>query len=136
MSIKESKNTIDNSLITIIYALERPPVNLASHLLTHDPIRLHAGAADWKAAAAWRSAGLSEVVCHRGRDAHAAGQSCSEEDLGKFRRLASMGFARSITGGLTSEGLPLFAGRAIRDAADPAAATVRACKARIAELWS
>src|ERR1035437_3055262 len=53
-------------------------VNLASHLLAHDTIRLQAVAADWKAAEAWRSAGL-----------------------------LVKGF---------------IAGRAIRDAADPAAA--------------
>ena len=105
-------------------------MNLASHLLAHDTIRLQAVAADWKAATAWRSAGLSQVVYHHGRDAQAAGQSWSEENLGKIRWLTSVGFALSITGGLTIEGLPLFADRAIRDAA------ARAFKARIAELWS
>ena len=65
-------------------------MNLASHLLAHDTIRLQAVAANWKAAEAWRSAGLLVKV--------------------------------------------FIAGRAIRDAADPAAA--RAFKARIAELWS
>lgn len=101
------------------------------------------GSWTWEEAAAWRAAGLSQVVYHRGRDAQAAGQSWSEDDLSKIRRLAEMGFALSITGGLTIEDLPLFAGlpvkvfiagRAIRDAADPAAAA-RAFKARIAELW-
>ncbi|MDR3440023.1 3-dehydro-L-gulonate-6-phosphate decarboxylase [Telmatospirillum sp.] len=101
------------------------------------------GSWSWEEAKAWRAAGLSQLVYHRGRDAQAAGQSWSDEDLAKIRRLADMGFALSITGGLTIDDLPLFAGlpvkvfiagRAIRDAADPAAAA-RAFKARIAELW-
>jgi len=37
-------------------------VNLASHLLAHDTIRLQAVAAAWKAAGAWRSAGLPVKV--------------------------------------------------------------------------
>lgn len=102
------------------------------------------GSWTWDEAAAWRDAGLSQVVYHRGRDAQAAGQSWSDDDLSKLRRLADMGFALSITGGLTIDDLPLFAGlpvkvfiagRAIRDAADPAAAA-RAFKVRIAELWA
>lgn len=101
------------------------------------------GSWSWEEAEAWRAAGLTQVVYHRGRDAQAAGQSWSDDDLSKIRRLAEMGFELSITGGLTIEDLPLFAGlpvkvfiagRAIRDAADPAAAA-RAFKAKIAELW-
>lgn len=101
------------------------------------------GSWSWEEAEAWRAVGLTQVVYHRGRDAQAAGQSWSDDDLAKIRRLAEMGFELSITGGLTIEDLPLFAGlpikvfiagRAIRDAADPAAAA-RAFKAKIAELW-
>lgn len=101
------------------------------------------GSWSWEEAEAWRASGLTQVVYHRGRDAQAAGQSWSDDDLSKIRRLAEMGFELSITGGLTIEDLPLFAGlpvkvfiagRAIRDAADPAAAA-RAFKAKIAELW-
>jgi 3-dehydro-L-gulonate-6-phosphate decarboxylase len=101
------------------------------------------GSWSWEEAQAWADAGVKQVVYHRGRDAQAAGQSWSDEDLGKIRRLADMGFELSITGGLTVEDLPLFAGipvkvfiagRAIRDAADPAAAA-RAFKASIAKLW-
>ncbi len=89
------------------------------------------GSWSWQEAQAWRNAGVKQVVYHRGRDAQAAGQSWSDDDLGKIRRLAGMGFELSITGGLTIEDLPLFAGlpikvfiagRAIRDAADSAAA--------------
>lgn len=102
------------------------------------------GSWTWEDAAAWRKAGVRQVVYHRGRDAQAAGQSWGAEDLDKIRRLAGMGFDLSITGGLVVEDLPLFkgipvkvfiAGRSIRDASDPAAAA-RAFKARIAELWA
>jgi 3-dehydro-L-gulonate-6-phosphate decarboxylase len=102
------------------------------------------GTWSWEEAAAWRDAGIRQVVYHRGRDAQAAGQSWGKEDLDKIRRLADMGFDLSITGGLVLEDLPIFAGipvkvfiagRSIRDAADPAAAA-RAFKARIAELWA
>ncbi|WP_018606763.1 3-keto-L-gulonate-6-phosphate decarboxylase UlaD [Uliginosibacterium gangwonense] len=101
------------------------------------------GSWTWEEADAWRKAGVKQVVYHRGRDAQAAGQSWSEDDLAKIRRLADMGFELSITGGLVIEDLPLFkgipvkvfiAGRSIRDAQDPAGAA-RAFKARIAELW-
>jgi 3-dehydro-L-gulonate-6-phosphate decarboxylase len=101
------------------------------------------GSWSWDEARAWLKAGVRQVVYHRGRDAQASGQSWSDEDRGKIRELAAMGFELSITGGLTIEDLPLFrgipvkvfiAGRAIRDAADPVAAA-RAFKARIAELW-
>lgn len=94
-------------------------------------------------AAEWRKAGITQAIYHRGRDAQAAGQSWSDADLDKLRRLADMGFEPSVTGGLTTEELVLFkgipvkvfiAGRSMRDAADPAAAA-RAFKARIAELW-
>jgi 3-dehydro-L-gulonate-6-phosphate decarboxylase len=101
------------------------------------------GSWSWEEAEAWKKTGVKQVVYHRGRDAQAAGQSWSEEDLGKIRRLAAMGFELSVTGGLSIDDLPLFkgipvkvfiAGRSIRDAADPAAAA-RAFKQRIAEYW-
>ncbi len=101
------------------------------------------GSWTWEDAAAWKRAGVRQVVYHRGRDAQAAGHSWGAEDLEKLRRLAAMGFELSVTGGLTVEDLPLFAGvpvkvfiagRSMRDARDPAAAA-RAFKARIAELW-
>jgi len=101
------------------------------------------GSWSWEEAEAWKRAGVRQVVYHRGRDAQAAGQSWGQEDLGKIRKLAQMGFELSVTGGLAIEDLPLFrgipikvfiAGRSIRDAADPAEAA-RAFKKRIAELW-
>jgi 3-dehydro-L-gulonate-6-phosphate decarboxylase len=101
------------------------------------------GSWTWNEAEAWKNAGVKQVVYHRGRDAQAAGQSWSDEDLDKIRKLAAMGFELSITGGLTVDDLPLFkgipikvfiAGRSIRDAKDPRAAA-RAFKAAIADLW-
>lgn len=126
-------------IATVVSALKEAAKRGAAHDVQ---IEL-TGSWSWEEAQAWRDAGLRQVVYHRGRDAQAAGQSWSDDDLGKIRRLAEMGFDLSITGGLTIEDLPLFAGlpvkvfiagRAIRDAADPAAAA-RAFKARIAELW-
>jgi 3-dehydro-L-gulonate-6-phosphate decarboxylase len=101
------------------------------------------GSWTWEQAEEWRSAGIKQVVYHRGRDAQAAGQSWGGEDLDKIRKLASMGFELSVTGGLELADLPLFAeipvkvfiaGRSIRDAADPALAA-KAFKTKIAEIW-
>lgn len=86
----------------------------------------------------WKSIGLTQVVYHRGRDAAAAGQSWGEEDLGKIRQLADMGFDVSVTGGLGPEDLHLFkgiqvkafiAGRSLYGADDPAGAAVAFRKA-------
>lgn len=101
------------------------------------------GSWTWEEAEAWRQAGVSQVVYHRGRDAQAAGQGWGKEDLDKIARLAGMGFELSITGGLVVEDLPLFkdfpikvfiAGRSIRDAADPVAAA-REFKAAFKKYW-
>jgi len=101
------------------------------------------GSWTWEEAAAWKQAGVSQIVYHRGRDAQAAGQGWGREDLEKIARLAGMGFALSITGGLVVEDLPLFkdfpikvfiAGRSIRDAVDPVAAA-REFKAAFKKYW-
>lgn len=101
------------------------------------------GSWTWEEAAAWKKAGVSQIVYHRGRDAQAAGQGWGREDLEKIARLAGMGFALSITGGLVVEDLPLFkdfpikvfiAGRSIRDVADPVAAA-REFKAAFKKYW-
>lgn len=101
------------------------------------------GSWTWEEAAAWKKAGVSQIVYHRGRDAQAAGQGWGREDLEKIARLAGMGFALSITGGLVVEDLPLFkdfpikvfiAGRSIRDAVDPVAAA-REFKAAFKKYW-
>ncbi len=101
------------------------------------------GSWTWEEAAAWKEAGIRQVVYHRGRDAQAAGQGWGAEDLEKIEKLCSMGFDLSITGGLVVEDLPFFkafpikvfiAGRSIRDAKDPVAAA-REFKKACAAHW-
>ncbi len=91
----------------------------------------------------WKRIGVSQVVYHRSRDAQAAGVNWGPADLEKVKRLCEMGFKVTITGGVNVEDVKLFkdfpiyvfiAGRAIRDAADPAAAA-RAFKAEFAKYW-
>lgn len=83
----------------------------------------------------WRAMGVPQVIAHRSRDAETKGQQTwSAQDLDHIRRLADMGFLVTVTGGVTLEDIPRFAGvpvgifiggRAIRDAADPAAAAAQ-----------
>ncbi len=100
---------------------------------------------DWtyEHAAAWREAGLSQVVYHQSRDALLAGETWGEKDLTKVRKLIDMGFKVSVTGGLTKETLSLFkgvdvhcfiAGRSLRDAVDPGQ-EARDWKAEIERIW-
>lgn len=100
---------------------------------------------DWtyEHAAAWRKAGLSQVVYHQSRDALLAGETWGKKDLTKVRKLIDMGFKVSVTGGLTKETLSLFegvdvhcfiAGRSLRDAADPGQ-EARDWKAEIERIW-
>lgn len=97
----------------------------------------------WEQAQEWRDAGILQVVYHRSRDAQAAGVAWSDVDISAIKRLTSMGFKVTVTGGLALEDLSLFkgipihvfiAGRSIRDAADPVA-SAREFKRAIAQLW-
>jgi 3-dehydro-L-gulonate-6-phosphate decarboxylase len=101
------------------------------------------GAWNMDQAREWRLVGVEQVVYHRGRDAQAAGQVWSDNDLALIRQLAGLGFKVTVTGGLVTEDLPLFAGipvhafiagRAIREASDPAAAAGR-FRDGIAKYW-
>lgn len=101
------------------------------------------GTWDFDQAKEWRDAGVLQVVYHRGRDAQAAGQGWSQEDIDKIKKLSDMGFKVTVTGGLVIEDLPLFkeipiyvfiAGRSIRDAENPLEAAKEFKKA-IAEYW-
>jgi 3-dehydro-L-gulonate-6-phosphate decarboxylase len=86
----------------------------------------------WEMARRWRDIGIQQVITHRSRDAEAAGSlTWSDRDFDEIRELANMGFKVTVTGGVKPEDIPLFAGvpvhifiagRAIRGAADPAAA--------------
>jgi 3-dehydro-L-gulonate-6-phosphate decarboxylase len=91
----------------------------------------------------WRALGVRQAIYHRGRDAAAAGQTWSENDLNQLRALAEIGIEPSVTGGLKAEDLPLFkdipvrafiAGRALYGAADPVAAA-KAFHAQIDSCW-
>jgi 3-dehydro-L-gulonate-6-phosphate decarboxylase len=86
----------------------------------------------WEMARQWRDIGIQQVITHRSRDAEAAGNlTWSDRDFDEIRELANMGFKVTVTGGVKSKDIPLFAGvpvyifiagRAIRGADDPAAA--------------
>lgn len=100
---------------------------------------------DWtyEHAAAWKEAGLSQVVYHQSRDALLAGETWGEKDLTKVKKLIDMGLKVSVTGGLTKDILKLFAGvdvycfiagRSLRDAADPTAEAL-AWKEEIKSIW-
>lgn len=101
------------------------------------------GTWDFEQAKEWRATGIEQVVYHRGRDAQAAGQGWSQEDIDKIKQLADMGFKVTVTGGLVIEDLPLFkeipiyvfiAGRSIRDTENPLVAA-REFQNAIAQYW-
>ncbi len=100
---------------------------------------------DWtfEHAKKWREIGLTQAIYHRGRDAGLAGQQWGEEDLGKIRKLADMGFEVSVTGGLYAKDLGIFAGipvkcfiagRGLYGAEDPAQ-SARDFKDAINKYW-
>jgi 3-dehydro-L-gulonate-6-phosphate decarboxylase len=77
----------------------------------------------------WRGLGLVQAIYHRGRDVK--GPGWGPKDLDTLKALSDLGFEVSVTGGVTSDDLPLFrdiavktfiAGRALYGAADPVAA--------------
>ena len=86
----------------------------------------------WAQTADWRALGIEQVIAHRSRDGEALGDlSWKPGDFDEMRRLADLGFKVTVAGGVEVADLPLFAsvpihvftvGRAIRSAADPAAA--------------
>jgi len=86
----------------------------------------------WDQARDWREMGIEQVIAHRSRDGEALGDlSWKPGDFDEMRRLADLGFKVTVAGGVEVADLPLFAdvpihvftvGRAIRAAADPAAA--------------
>ena len=100
---------------------------------------------DAERARAWRDAGVRHVIVKRSRDREAAGDlSWKDEDMDRVDELAAMGFTVTITGGVSAEDLPAFAGRsvgiviagrAIVGAADPAAAA-RQLRQTLDEVWS
>ncbi|ARU91895.1 Hexulose 6 phosphate synthase (HUMPS) [Spiroplasma clarkii] len=101
------------------------------------------GTWDFQQAAAWKAAGIEQVVYHRSRDAQAAGVGWGAADITKITKLCDMGFKVTITGGITEADLDLFkhlpiyiiiAGRSIRDAADPQQAA-ESFQKQLARKW-
>ena len=92
----------------------------------------------------WREIGVQHVIVKRSRDREAAGDlSWKPEDLARIDELASIGFTVTVTGGVSAQDLPAFAGkpvgiviagRAIVEAEDPAAAAAE-LQETIAEVW-
>lgn len=91
----------------------------------------------------WRNLGLTQAIYHRGRDAQAGGQQWSQHDLDAMQALSDMGFALSVTGGITPEELPQFrnidvkafiAGRALSDSTS-GLATANQFHQAIANIW-
>ena len=88
----------------------------------------------WDQARAWREIGISQAIVHRSRDAEAQGSlSWGEQDLDSIRRLSAMGYRVTVAGSVEVRDIGLFAGipvhifiagRAIRNADDPAAAAI------------
>lgn len=100
---------------------------------------------DWtfKQAQSWLEAGIEQVIYHQSRDALLAGKQWGEEDLEKVKKLSSMGFKVSVTGGLNPDILELFkgvdvytfiSGRNITESRNPAK-TAQEFQDKINELW-
>ncbi|GAP00277.1 3-keto-L-gulonate-6-phosphate decarboxylase UlaD [Fructobacillus ficulneus] len=58
----------------------------------------------------WIKNGIDQVIYHQSRDALLAGETWGNRDLTVVENLIDMGFRVSVTGGLTVETIPLFAG--------------------------
>lgn len=99
---------------------------------------------DLDQARTWRSAGVKHVIVKRSRDREASGDlSWKEDDLARIRALTDIGFTVTVTGGVSVDDLPTFAGtpvgiviagRSIVDAQDPAEAAAL-LQQRISEVW-
>ncbi len=91
----------------------------------------------------WRKIGIKQAIYHRGRDAQAAGQTWSAEDIDKARKLCELGFEVSMTGGLEVADIRHFqgltvksfiVGRTLRDCPSPAGMAAD-FKAEFAKYW-
>ena len=86
----------------------------------------------WEQADRWREIGIDHAIIHRSRDAEAKGElAWGTEDLDNIRRLVEMGYRVTVAGSVGVGDIPTFAtipvyifiaGRAIRNASDPACA--------------
>ena len=86
----------------------------------------------WEQAARWREIGIDQAIVHRSRDAEAQGElAWGGGDMENIRRLTEMGYRVTVAGSVglddiaSFSGIPVhifIAGRAIRNAPDPARA--------------
>ena len=86
----------------------------------------------WDQAERWREIGIDQAIIHRSRDAEAQGKlAWGAADLNNIQRLAEMGYRVTVAGSVGVDDISLFAdipvyifiaGRAIRNASDPAQA--------------
>ena len=92
----------------------------------------------------WRTLGVQHVIVKRSRDREAAGDlSWKPEDLGRIDELAGMGFTVTVTGGITPEDLPVFAGHPVSIviaglsivAADDPKAAAKRLRSTLDEVW-
>lgn len=93
----------------------------------------------WDLAERWREIGIDQAIIHRSRDAEAQGKlTWGAADLDNIRRLAKMGYRVTVAGSVGVDDIPVFAGipvyifiagRAIRNASDPAQAAAAFQKA-------
>lgn len=128
--------------MTCICSASIATMQAAAKEIPHIQVELYG---EWQIdqAKAWLAAGINEVIYHQSRDALLAGDVWGEKDLEKVRQLCEMGFSVSVTGGLLTETLSLFAGvpvstfiagRGITEADDPRKSAV-AFKAEIRRIW-
>ena len=91
----------------------------------------------------WKEIGVTRLVYHREWDAQAAGREWQDEDRRQIQEIINMGYKVTVTGGLTPELIPFFAGldvsvficgRAIHQASDPRAAA-RKMRDTIWSIW-
>lgn len=132
---------------TVICAAETPTLQqtiaVAKQYANHEVQVEMTSRFDWSWVAEWKQAGLPQVVWHRSRDSQGAGVKWGAKDLEAVKRLADVGFKVTVTGGIETHDIKLFAGipiyifiagRAIRDAADPAVAA-KEMQDEIAKYW-
>lgn len=91
----------------------------------------------------WRAIGVDRIVYHRGWDEQTANRQWGEDDRVTIRQLIDLGYKVTVTGGLTAQFLPFFAGipvavvicgRGIREAPDPRAAAAE-FRATMQRVW-
>lgn len=128
--------------MTVICSATLPTMEAANEVMDELQVELYG---DWtfEDAKNWKKIGLQQVVYHQSRDALLSGGSWGDEDLKKIKKLISMGFKVSVTGGLNYETLDLFsgldiycfiAGRSLRDADNPKE-EARRWKEKIKNIW-